>query len=96
MKKSPIPRANIVHFETLTLYQNVSYKLVGITRLELARISSLDSKSSASAIPPYPPMKMVPSIGLEPTTYRLQGDCSTIEPRRHALILNYKVNFFSI
>ena len=27
MKKSPISRANIVHFETLTLYQNVSYKM---------------------------------------------------------------------
>ena len=28
IKKCPISRANIVHFETLALYQNVSYKMV--------------------------------------------------------------------
>jgi hypothetical protein len=27
--------------------------------------------------------RLVPLIGLEPTTYRLQGDCSTIELKRH-------------
>ena len=33
MKKSPISRANIVHFETLALYQNVSYKMAGEERI---------------------------------------------------------------
>ncbi len=27
MKKCPISRANIIHFETFVLYQNVSYKM---------------------------------------------------------------------
>ncbi len=36
MKKSPISRANIVHFETLALYQNVSYKMAGEERIELS------------------------------------------------------------
>ena len=35
MKKSPISRTNIFHFETIALYQNVSYKMVGKMRFEL-------------------------------------------------------------
>ncbi len=37
IKKCPISRANIFHFETLTLYQNVSTNMVGVRRLELLR-----------------------------------------------------------
>ena len=49
IKKCSISRANIVHFETLTLYQNVSYKMVQLAGLEPVRVASLDPKSSASA-----------------------------------------------
>ena len=35
MKKCPISRANIVHFDTFALYQNVSYKMVAGARFEL-------------------------------------------------------------
>ena len=45
IKKCPISRANIVHFDTLTLYQNVSYKMVGLAGLEPVRVSPLDPKS---------------------------------------------------
>ena len=30
---------------------------------------------------------LVPFVGIELTTYRLQGDCSTTELKRHTLIL---------
>ena len=30
---------------------------------------------------------MVPFVGIELTTYRLQGDCSTTELKRHTAIL---------
>ena len=30
---------------------------------------------------------MVPIVGIELTTYRLQGDCSTTELKRHSSIL---------
>ena len=36
MKKCPISRANIIHFETLALYQNVSYKMAGVAGIEPA------------------------------------------------------------
>ena len=36
VKKSPISRANILHFETFTLYQNVIYKMAEKARFELA------------------------------------------------------------
>ena len=32
-------------------------------------------------------VRMEPPVGVEPTTYRLQGDCSAIEPRRHILLI---------
>ena len=48
MKKCPISRANIIHFETLALYQNVSYKMVRLTGLEPARVASLESESNVS------------------------------------------------
>ena len=31
--------------------------------------------------------KIVPKIGIEPTTYGLQNRCSTIEPLRHRIII---------
>lgn len=34
IKKCPISRANIVNFDTLALYQNVSYKMVETVGLE--------------------------------------------------------------
>ena len=34
LKKSPISRANIVHLETLALFQNVSYKMAGVKGIE--------------------------------------------------------------
>ena len=34
MKKCPTFRANIVHFDTFALYQNVSYKMVAGAGLE--------------------------------------------------------------
>ena len=49
MKKCPISRANIVHFNTLTLYQNVSHKMVGMRGLEPLRREAQDSKSCVSA-----------------------------------------------
>ena len=43
IKKCPISRINIVNFDTLTLYQNVSYKMVrmtGLARSNLLRRNS--------------------------------------------------------
>lgn len=34
MKKCPISRTNIIHFETFALYQNVSYKMAGAEGIE--------------------------------------------------------------
>ena len=36
---------------------------------------------------------MVPGVGLEPTTYRLQGDCSTTELTRHMPISLLHIRF---
>ena len=40
---------------------------------------------------------MVPFVGIELTTYRLQGDCSTTELKRHLTILldNFEVTDFT-
>lgn len=39
MKKCPISRTNIVNFDILNLYQNVSYKLVPTAGIEPATYS---------------------------------------------------------
>ena len=45
--------------------------------IEPVRVAPLDPKSSASASSAIAAdIEMVPSIGLEPITYRLQGGCS--------------------
>ena len=40
MKKSPISRANIVHFDTIALYQNVSYKMACLRGIEPLNLTS--------------------------------------------------------
>jgi hypothetical protein len=39
---------------------------------------------------------MVPDVGIELTTYRLQGGCSTTELIRHIYTLNFKRTFANI
>ena len=41
-----------------------------------------------------PPKHMVPTVGIEPTTARLQVECSTVEPRRHTKRHDTKIFMF--
>lgn len=51
--------------------------MVQLAGIEPVRVTPLDPKSSASASSAIAAdIEMVPSIGLEPITYRLQGGCS--------------------
>ncbi len=51
--------------------------MVQLAGIEPVRVAPLDPKSSASASSAIAAdIEMVPSIGLEPITYRLQGGCS--------------------
>ncbi len=46
IKKCPISRTNIVNFDTLTLYQNVSYKMVRMTGLARSNLLRRNSESN--------------------------------------------------
>lgn len=54
MKKCPISRTNIFHFETIVLYQNVSYKMVRTERIELSWEAHTPLKRARLPIPPRP------------------------------------------
>ena len=56
-------------------------------RLELPRLSTMASKTIVSTIPPPGQKLLVPDVGIELTTYRLQGGCSTTELIRQITII---------
>ena len=59
IKKCLISRTNIINFDTLTLYQNISYKMVEAMRLELTHQKILPSEDSASTCFAMPPLIVV-------------------------------------
>jgi hypothetical protein len=65
--------------------------------LEPTRISPLASKTSVATITPPGQKLLVPDVGIELTTYRLQGGCSTTELIRHISIIAvylFLVNYY--
>ena len=58
-KKCPISRANIIHFETLALYQNVSYKMVRGMRFELTRVAPYAPQTYASTNSATPAARVI-------------------------------------
>jgi|APSaa5957512622_1039677.scaffolds.fasta_scaffold28975_2 hypothetical protein len=43
-----------------------------------------------------PLLFMVPTVGIEPTTARLQVECSTVEPCRQLLLVMKKISRFFV